>query len=136
MAVLSNLGVQAEDADFVFVADCLVAMGDVKGAIELISRLVQESLLPQSINQRQQLSPTLYQILFNTSAAATKEFSSKVLSAIKELASQSANEDTAVHFANLISIADGSRSTQLQLEFLYRNNNADMLIMERTKVPP
>jgi 26S proteasome regulatory subunit N2 len=33
----------------------------------------------------------------------------------------------------VISILNGTRPTQLQLEFLYRNNNADMMVIERTK---
>ena len=97
-----------------------------------------------------------YQVAFDIEENATQDFSQKVIAALPAIPSEAvaesdANDSMQVDeqapllsttstaapkspLAKLHLILSGALSIQLNLEFLYRNNNTDLLILKNTKV--
>lgn len=83
---------------------------------------------------------TAYQIAFDLAETATQEFLEIVRASLKggEVAPASADappkEGAELHKERIVAILTGEESIKLYLEFLYRNNHADLLILKKTKV--
>lgn len=121
LTMVANLAANCPTPDFVFVADCLVAMNDATGCAHLLERLVGQS------GDSPSLRPLLLQISFNVYADATQEFLNIVKAAVQR------STGPAEFKSQILASLDGTWTTQLQLEFLYRKNAADMMVLERTK---
>ena len=120
LSMVAKAASEAAQPDFVFVADCLVAIQDAQGCAHLLVELFKKA------SDISELCPTILQICFNISADAPQKFVLVVLDAVKKLG------DSAF-VQRALSVLDGSQATLLKLEFLYRNNKADMLVMEKVK---
>lgn len=128
LALIAKLAASLEPhPDYVFVADCLVAMGDASGCANLLN-----GLLSQKGGNDGHLRPVILQICFNVAADASQAFQQAVLAAVKEQLGNINDLEDAFK-KNVVATLDGSSATALQLEFLYRANAADMQIMERVK---
>jgi 26S proteasome regulatory subunit N2 len=127
LTVIANIAANCTNPDFVFVADCLVAMHDAEGCARLLARLVSDSIGGATL-----LRPLVLQISFNICTDAPQGFLERIMNEVVEIGN-SQSGDAKSFVDEVVSVLNGSRSTQLQLEFLYRNNNADMAIMEKTK---
>ncbi|KAI9144268.1 armadillo-type protein [Paraphysoderma sedebokerense] len=127
--------------DYINIAQCLVHLNDPAACGEVLKKLVQ-------LGNDQNLLMA-YQIAFDLEDNATQEFLNKVASSLpeeqekgKEKAEKSADvmdtdQPTQVTpseaFENIRKILSGELSIKLNLEFLYRNNHADLLILKNTK---
>ncbi|BGP13392.1 proteasome regulatory particle base subunit [Rhodosporidiobolus nylandii] len=127
--------------DYFSITQCFVYLNDASLASSLLTRLL--ALSPSSASSSPAAEPseddilTAYQIAFDLAETATQEFLSIVRSS---LAAPSPVEGEGegerrkeVHRERVVSILSGEESIKLYLEFLYRNNKADMLILKGTK---
>lgn len=83
---------------------------------------------------------TAYQIAFDLAETATQEFLEVVRTSLKgveaaveEGAETTPKEGAQLHRERVVAILSGEESIKLYLEFLYRNNHADLLILKGTK---
>lgn len=128
LTLIANLAKDMPQPDLIFIADCLVAMQDAEGCARLLIHLLEQCR--GGGEAASALRPVALQLCFNICADATRDFLNTVLRAVREHLAAERNDPLG---EQLISVLDGSHSTRLHLEFLYRNNIADMLILERTK---
>lgn len=129
LTLIANLAKDVASPDLIFIGDCLVAMQDAEGCARLLVHLLEQCRQDEAASA---LRPVAVQLCFNICADATRDFLNVVLRAVRQH-SKAAGEGGDPLGEQLLSVLDGSRSTRLHLEFLYRNNVADMLILERTK---
>ncbi|KAJ3275043.1 proteasome regulatory particle base subunit [Terramyces sp. JEL0728] len=131
--------------DYISITQCFVHLNDPFSAAELLKTLASGS-------EDDQL--TAFQIAFDIEDNATQEFSSKVKAALPtpepepEANAMEVDEEKAPllssptnwvvvgknsPIAKLHEILSGSISIKLYLEFLFKNNNTDILILKNTK---
>lgn len=128
LALIAKLAASLEPhPDYVFVADCLVAMGDASGCANLLT-----GLLSQKGGKDGRLRSVILQICFNVAADASQAFQQVVLTAVRGQL-EAINDVEEAFKRHVVTTLDGSSATALQLEFLYRANAADMQVMERVK---
>ncbi|KAI8891036.1 26S proteasome regulatory complex, non-ATPase subcomplex, Rpn2/Psmd1 subunit [Backusella circina FSU 941] len=119
-----------KEPDYISISQCLVHLNDHSSCTDLLKGLVEKD------NELM-----AYQISFDLEENATQEFLSKVA---VELPSEPAvqESDDAMQedkpkndtpFKKIKSILSGEESIRLHLEFLYRNNHTDLLILKNTK---
>ncbi|GAB5594033.1 proteasome regulatory particle base subunit [Umbelopsis nana] len=134
LRLLVKLYLNLEEPDYVSVSQCLVHLNDPAACADmlkdLVSKNVDESLL------------MAYQIAFDLEESATQDFLLKVikdLPATKKLdANEMETDDTPSgsndeRFEKIKTILSGVESIKLYLEFLYRKNHTDLLILKNTK---
>ncbi|GAA5860169.1 hypothetical protein JCM8547_009213 [Rhodosporidiobolus lusitaniae] len=123
--------------DYFSITQCFVYLNDPSLASALLTSLLQ--LGPASSSSSP--SPpsddailTAYQIAFDLAETATQEFLSVVQSSLAAPAPAAEGEEKPadVHRERVVAILSGEESIKLYLEFLYRNNKADMLILKGT----
>ncbi|KAI8897971.1 armadillo-type protein [Globomyces pollinis-pini] len=130
--------------DYISVSQCLVHLNEPTAAADLLKTLSDGTHLEQL---------TAYQIAFDIEEYATQEFSSKVKRALPPppaAPEKDANEMEVDEGSSLLKITppgsenstplgkihlilSGSISIKLYLEFLFRNNRTDILILKNTK---
>ncbi|GAA5845488.1 hypothetical protein JCM5353_000043 [Sporobolomyces roseus] len=140
--------------DYFAITQCFVYLNDPSLASSLISELLNlsSSSTDKSAEPEEEKVLTAYQIAFDLAETATQEFLQVVRSSLSPAAAPSAepietegessnavvegsekkDESPSSHRERIIAILSGEESIKLYLEFLYRNNHADLLILKNT----
>ncbi|RCH91282.1 proteasome regulatory particle base subunit [Rhizopus azygosporus] len=131
LRLLVNLYKKLEKPDYISISQCLVHLNDTTSCAKMLKSLIEKN---------DELMA--YQISFDLEENATQEFLSKVSNELpnepvaeepKEDAMEVEEPKTASPFQKIKSILSGQESIRLHLEFLYRNNHTDLLILKNTK---
>ncbi|KAG1181194.1 hypothetical protein G6F65_007442 [Rhizopus arrhizus] len=131
LRLLVNLYKKLEKPDYISISQCLVHLNDSSSCAEMLKSLVEKN------NELM-----AYQISFDLEENATQEFLSKVSNGLpsepaveepKEDAMEVEQPQVDTPFKKIKSILSGKESIRLHLEFLYRNNHTDLLILKNTK---
>ncbi|KAK4048833.1 proteasome regulatory particle base subunit [Microbotryomycetes sp. JL221] len=117
--------------DYFSVSQCFVYLNDATQASELLTQLLNFSAGATSSTPTDEDVLTAYQIAFDLAETATQEFLETVRNNLQgiDLTEEAAKQ----HKERIVRILSGEESIKLYLEFLYRNNHADMLILKGTK---
>ncbi|ORX85159.1 26S proteasome regulatory complex, non-ATPase subcomplex, Rpn2/Psmd1 subunit, partial [Basidiobolus meristosporus CBS 931.73] len=140
LRLLVKLYQNLNEPDYVSICQCLVHLNDPKSSAQLLRELAEKDddhLL------------MAYQIAFDLEENATQDFLRQVASALPQdepepaAGGQSDNSMDVDEKANLLSVPTvyknirtilaGEQSIKLHLEFLFRNNHTDLLILKNTK---
>ncbi|KAJ5681844.1 uncharacterized protein N7477_001784 [Penicillium maclennaniae] len=136
--------------DYFSIAKCVVYLNEHSMASNILRQLVEKGD-PRSL-------AVAYQISFDLYDNSTQEFLQKVREEISELvperdtattdqeepkesdalledqsSSNRAEDESTAALRNILSILDGIKSIQLNLEFLYRSNQVDMAILNKVR---
>ncbi|KAG2199130.1 hypothetical protein INT47_009869 [Mucor saturninus] len=131
LRLLVELYKTLENPDYISISQCLVHLNDPTSCADMLKSLVEK---------KNELMA--YQISFDLEENATQEFLSKVSQVLPvepvviEENADSAEEKKPKNdtpFKKIKSILSGEESIRLHLEFLYRNNHTDLLILKNTK---
>ncbi|EIE88462.1 hypothetical protein G6F46_008395 [Rhizopus delemar] len=131
LRLLVNLYKKLEKPDYISISQCLVHLNDPNSCADMLKNLVEKN---------DELMA--YQISFDLEENATQKFLSKVSSGLpseptveepKEDAMEVEQPQNDTPFKKIKSILSGQESIRLHLEFLYRNNHTDLLILKNTK---
>lgn len=147
--LLIKLFTSLPSPDYFSITQCFVYLNDPSLASSLISSLLSlsaDSTVSISVEADHEKVLTAYQIAFDLAETATQEFLEVVRSSLKggdgseaivgpgaEAVVKTGSE---LHRERVVAILSGKESIRLYLEFLYRNNHADLLILKGTKVCP
>ncbi|GJN93401.1 hypothetical protein Rhopal_006456-T1 [Rhodotorula paludigena] len=134
--------------DYFAITQCFVYLNDPSLASSLLSSLLKlDSTAPEAPADDNVL--IAYQIAFDLAETATQEFLQVVRTSLAGPASAPAavegaegapaaaeepkpKEGAELHRERIVTILSGEESIKLYLEFLYRNNKADLLILKGT----
>ncbi|SAM01373.1 hypothetical protein [Absidia glauca] len=116
LQLLVELYQNLQEPDYISISQCLVHLNDSPAAAKLLKELIEKN---------EELMA--YQIAFDLEEIATQDFLSKVASNLP------VQEDVNDPFKKIASILSGEESIRLYLEFLYRNNHTDLMILKNTK---
>ena len=130
LRLLVDLYKTLENPDYISISQCLVHLNDPASCAEMLKSLV---------DRKDELMA--YQISFDLEENATQEFLSKVSADLPvepetektEAAAEEEKPKNDTPFKKIKSILSGEESIRLHLEFLYRNNHTDLLILKNTK---
>ncbi|KAI8097880.1 armadillo-type protein [Gilbertella persicaria] len=126
LRLLVNLYKTLENPDYISISQCLVHLNDFSACADMLKHLVEKD------NELM-----AYQVSFDLEENATQEFLSKVAAELpQEESTDATQEEKPKHdtpFKKIKSILSGEESIRLHLEFLYRNNHTDLLILKNTK---
>ncbi|KAI9360703.1 armadillo-type protein [Pilaira anomala] len=130
LRLLVDLYETLKNPDYISISQCLVHLNDTTACANMLKSLVEKN---------DELMA--YQISFDLEENATQEFLSKVskelpVEPIVEEEGDSTEEKKPKNdtpFKKIKSILSGEESIRLHLEFLYRNNHTDLLILKNTK---
>ena len=142
LILLVKLYVNLKEPDYFSMSECFVYLYDYAKAAGLLKELVHKGDKTDIM--------TAYQIAFDMESSATQDFLHKVsellpagaapASTSKASADAMDTEDTSAtvsvadtHYSRIRQILSGEESIKLYLEFLFRNNNTDMLTLKNTK---
>lgn len=132
--------------DYFSITQCFVYLNDPSLASSLLAKLLN---LDSSEPPKDDAVLTAYQIAFDLAETASQEFLQVVRTSVagsKAEPAEGAEEAAAateeakpkegaeLHRERLATILSGEESIKLYLEFLYRNNKADLLILKDTLV--
>ncbi|PLW58365.1 hypothetical protein PCANC_00465 [Puccinia coronata f. sp. avenae] len=137
------LGSQQSGPDYFSITQCYVYLDDPQPACELLNQLLSDEKQPEKIL-------IALQICFDLAETATQEFleviRSKLVGSAQKNSSTKTEGDMVVdageasskpdvnpHIEQARRILSGEETIKLYLEFLYRNNHADLLILKQTK---
>ncbi|CAG8526274.1 17299_t:CDS:10 [Acaulospora morrowiae] len=141
LRLLVKLYQNLEEPDYVSISQCFVHLNDPISASKMLQDLV---------NKGDEFYLLMaYQIAFDLEENATQEFLQKVVSELPVTSSLTQNEKRDAEametdeaelgnlpdekYIRIRSILSGEESIKLHLEFLYRNNHTDLLILKNTK---
>ncbi|KAG2183158.1 hypothetical protein INT43_006153 [Umbelopsis isabellina] len=136
LRLLVKLYNNLEEPDHVSVSQCLVHLNDPASCATMLKDLVAKNADDSLL--------MAYQIAFDLEESATQDFLLKIIQDLPATAkpASSSNEmetdDTPTdpnqdRFAKIKTILSGEESIKLYLEFLYRKNHTDLLILKNTK---
>lgn len=153
LRVLIKLYESLDNPDYFSITQCFVYLNDPSLASSLLNSLLKLDSPAGSPKEDEVL--IAYQIAFDLAETATQEFLQTVRASLdvskaeaapvvaegSEAAPATAQQDDAkpkegseLHRERLAAILSGEESIKLYLEFLYRNNKADLLILKDTLV--
>ncbi|CEQ42920.1 SPOSA6832_04788 [Sporobolomyces salmonicolor] len=131
--------------DYFAITQCFVYLNDPSLASSLLSSLLNLSTVSDKAKEPEEEKVLIaYQIAFDLAETATQEFLEVVRSSLSPatpVAPPVENNDAAApapeekkdsHRERIVAILSGEESIKLYLEFLYRNNHADLLILKGT----
>ncbi|KAI8327260.1 armadillo-type protein [Blakeslea trispora] len=127
LRLLVDLYKTLKNPDYISISQCLVHLNDSQSCADMLKSLVE-----------QENELMAYQISFDLEENATQEFLSKVAAELPQEAESTEEEKETkpkndTPFKKIKSILSGEESIRLHLEFLYRNNHTDLLILKNTK---
>ncbi|CAG8455290.1 13893_t:CDS:10 [Ambispora leptoticha] len=147
LSLLVKVYENLEEPDYVSISQCFVHLNDPISAAKLLQDLVSKGDDDYLL--------MAYQIAFDLEENATQEFLQKVVSQLPPAAAVSTPSATEKQdametdeaeeqktpqrdpneekYTRIRSILSGEESIKLHLEFLYRNNHTDLLILKNTK---
>lgn len=142
LILLVKLFVNLKEPDYFSMSECFVYLYDYAKAADLLKELVQKGDKTNIM--------TAYQIAFDMESSATQDFLHKVSKSLPASAAPASTSKASVdamdteetpatlsvagtHYARIRQILSGEESIKLYLEFLFRNNNTDMLTLKNTK---
>uniref|UniRef100_L2FL53 26S proteasome regulatory subunit RPN2 n=1 Tax=Colletotrichum fructicola (strain Nara gc5) TaxID=1213859 RepID=L2FL53_COLFN len=133
--------------DYFAIAKCVVYLSSDEEASRMLRQLVTDGG-PNSI-------ANAYQIAFDLYDNGTQEFLGKIINSLpsgepakppasdateeepllenQQSSEEEVSDDLAKVYKNIRSILDGSKTIQLNLEFLYRNNRTDLSILNKVR---
>ncbi|GAA5866599.1 hypothetical protein JCM1840_002395 [Sporobolomyces johnsonii] len=128
--------------DYFAITQCFVYLNDPSLASSLLSSLLNLSAASDKAKEPEEEKVLIaYQIAFDLAETATQEFLEVVRSSLSPAAPPVETADAAApapeekkdsHRERIVAILSGEESIKLYLEFLYRNNHADLLILKGT----
>lgn len=142
--LLIKLFSSLESPDYFSITQCFVYLDDASLASQLLSTLL--SLDTESTSSADDKVLIAYQIAFDLAETAGQEFleivRNELSGPVTELAEPvesiagavEVKQGSDLHRQRVVAILTGEESIRLYLEFLYRNNHADLLILKGTKV--
>lgn len=134
LQLLIKLFSSLPEPDYFSICQCFVYLNDPALASHLLATLLSLSAPSTSTTTvTDENILTAYQIAFDLAETATQEFLEVVRATLKGVETAEAAPADSPR-ARVISILSGEESIKLYLEFLYRNNHADLLILKGTKV--
>ncbi|OAD01801.1 hypothetical protein MUCCIDRAFT_187029 [Mucor lusitanicus CBS 277.49] len=122
LRLLVDLYKTLENPDYISISQCLVHLNDTTSCADMLKSLV---------DKKDELMA--YQISFDLEENATQEFLSKVSAELPAEPETTEKTEGAAEEEKIKSILSGEESIRLHLEFLYRNNHTDLLILKNTK---
>ncbi|GAA5807641.1 hypothetical protein MFLAVUS_001011 [Mucor flavus] len=131
LRLLVELYKTLESPDYISISQCLVHLNDPSSCADMLKGLIEK---------KDELMA--YQISFDLEENATQEFLSKVSQELpvepvvteeSTGSTEEAKPKNDTPFKKIKSILSGEESIRLHLEFLYRNNHTDLLILKNTK---
>ncbi|KAI8369483.1 armadillo-type protein [Radiomyces spectabilis] len=125
LRLLVSLYQNLDEPDYISISQCLVHLNDPVGCTQMLQHLV---------GKNQELMA--YQIAFDLEEYATQDFLAKVAKELPDNNDTNTDDEspkTKTPFQKIRSILSGEESIRLHLEFLYRNNHTDLLILKNTK---
>ncbi|GAA5797348.1 armadillo-type protein [Helicostylum pulchrum] len=131
LRLLVELYKTLESPDYISISQCLVHLNDPSSCADMLKSLIEK---------KDELMA--YQISFDLEENATQEFLSKVSQELpvepvvteeSTGSTEEAKPKNDTPFQKIKSILSGEESIRLHLEFLYRNNHTDLLILKNTK---
>ncbi|KAI7851623.1 armadillo-type protein [Circinella umbellata] len=134
LRLLVTLYRELQEPDYISISQCLVHLNDSSSCTELLRDLIEKDDVSMA-----------YQIAFDLEENATQDFLLRVSKELpqpetppKEEGAEEDAEEPALSekdeaFKKIRSILSGEETIRLNLEFLYRNNNTDLLILKNTK---
>ncbi|KAI5853970.1 armadillo-type protein [Tricharina praecox] len=143
LRLLVKLFLALPSPDYFSISKCVIHLNDTALAAKILSDLVQKEDSKSLL--------VAYQIAFDLDTSATQEFLQKVMADLPgadsdepDSAAATAGSDTVAtdstedskstkHYRAIRQILRGTKSIELSLEFLYRNNRTDMQILNKIK---
>ncbi|KAI5793103.1 armadillo-type protein [Geopyxis carbonaria] len=148
LRLLVKLFLSLPSPDYFSVSKCVIHLNDTTLAAKILQDLVQKEDSKSLL--------VAYQIAFDLDTSATQEFLQKVITDLPgsegddlDSAAATAGSDTMAtessteedgpkskfdkHYRAIRQILRGTKSIELSLEFLYRNNHTDMVILNKIK---
>ncbi|KAI9302563.1 armadillo-type protein, partial [Cunninghamella echinulata] len=131
LQTLVELYQNLEEPDYISISQCLVHLNDSQAAAKLLLGLIEKK------NEVINILLMAYQISFDLEDNATQDFLSKVSASLPKPDTQDDSENATQEnndpIKKILSILSGEESIRLYLEFLYRNNHTDLMILKNTK---
>lgn len=144
--LLIKLFTSLPSPDYFSITQCFVYLNDPVLAANLLTSLLHLSppntpLPADHVVASNEAVLTAYQIAFDLAETATQDFLFVVRGALigvvdAPAAADIPTEGTELHRQRIAAILTGEESIKLYLEFLYRNNHSDLLILKGTKASP
>lgn len=129
LKLLLNNFIQLIEPDYFNIIKCVVHLNDPATAARLLADLVTKD------NEHSLL--TAYQMAFDLEGSSTQQFLRAVIEALPNSKAEgevvSTDNDSIKALTNIKSILAGTKSIKLYLEFLYRNNKADVAILNKIR---
>ncbi|XP_078488674.1 26S proteasome non-ATPase regulatory subunit 1 [Ciona intestinalis] len=114
--------------DYINICQCLIYLDDASAVADILLKLIKTG--------KDQV-PMAYQIAFDMYDSASQYFLLGVIEALRNTASYQEDKDSGgdlkVEIDQICSILDGEKSIELYLQFLIRNNHADLVTLKQTK---
>lgn len=128
LRLLVKLYENLPETDYIAICQCFVWLNDPDSMSDILQKLIQKD---------QKYKLIAYQICFDTYDNASQEFLRKLIAGIpqdKESKALGVHETEKMSdMAKLRLILSGDLTIRLHLEFLYRNNKSDLLILKNIK---
>ncbi|OZJ03048.1 hypothetical protein BZG36_03705, partial [Bifiguratus adelaidae] len=127
LRLLVQLYENVKEPDYVAISQCLLHLNDFRACAQILRDLLNkqddDSLL------------MAYQIAFDLEDSATQVFLQGVIADLQETFAPSGDDalNPDDKFVKIKSILSGDETIKLHVEFLYRNNHTDLLILKNTK---
>lgn len=129
LQLLIKLFTSLPSPDYFSITQCFVYLNDPSLASALLSSLLELSTAAEPTEEKILIG---YQIAFDLAEIAGQGFLEVVRN---ELSGNGAMEEgNGIYKQRVVAILTGEESIRLYLEFLYKNNHADLLILKGTKV--
>lgn len=142
LRLLIKLFTSLPSPDYFSITQCFVYLNDPALASELLSSLLSLGVIPV-VEPKEEMVLIAYQIAFDLAETAGQGFLQVVRNELSGPNPTTTTEGEAMvedgvgmYRQRVVAILTGEESIKLYLEFLYKNNHTDLLILKGTKVRP